>query len=190
MKILDCEVCHIARLSPQFPTIQHREQEYPVLPTAFLFSVSYLPVLPVWPLFPLTDTAKQPSIEFVCPDCFLSLSCPVLEDWRNGSTVEIRTDSLALWVGLIVGTVHLLGSWKGQNTQAHSSVKGSWTPPAPFKCKGHSLQRQWASGVRLPPPDTKMQRKLLPTMQRPPPLSLWSLYPYSVLFTHCCAESA
>lgn len=107
MKILDCEVCQIARLSPQFPTIQHREQEYPVLPTAFLFSVSSLPVLPVWPLFPLTDTVKQPSIEFVCPDCFLSLSCPVLEDWRNGNTVEIRTDSLALWVGLTVGRVHL-----------------------------------------------------------------------------------
>lgn len=179
MKILDCEVCQIARLSPQFPTIQHREQEYPVLPTAFLFSVSSLPVLPVWPLFPLTDTIKQPSIEFVCPVFFPYL----VQCWKIGEMgAQWRSELILLpcgWASQWGGC-----TWRGQNTQAHSSVKGSWTSPAPFKCRGHSPQRQWSSGVRLPPPNTKMQRKLLPTMQRPPPLSLWSLYPHSVLFTH------
>ena len=148
LKILDCEVNQKAKFSPHFPSIQQRKWEYPVLPKAFLFSENSLTVLSVQPSFPLMNTIKQPSTEFVCPDCFLFLSCPVLEDWRNGGMMEIKTGPLALRAGLTVGREHLLGSWRGQNTQAPSFVKGSRTLPANFKCSDGdcSLQGWWPSG--------------------------------------------
>lgn len=119
---------------------------------------------------------------------FPSLILSSLEDWKNGSAVEIRTVLPALRVELKVGKEHLLGSWRGQHLRI-LLCKGSRTPPAHFKCKGHSLQRWWPSGYQTPTTQHKEAKKT-PHHAKTTTLVFVESLPTSVLFTKRCDESA